>query len=160
MPFKLRDVHPKFTQAPTDMLKRVEKRRRKKEEEEKLGLDDDMKDILGLQDTDSDESDSDSDRGSEGSSGDGSEGDEGEDVGSEDEEANARRPILEESEEETVNLEGTAISIREALHDPIFIVSVQPDIQACIVCPRKLLKNTKMTAVHRSSKASHSLCPV
>src|SRR3984885_6996696 len=54
----------RFRQRPLDfvhMYKRVEKRRRKKEEEEELGLDDDMKEVLGMQDTDSDESDSDSD---------------------------------------------------------------------------------------------------
>ncbi|CCO32454.1 hypothetical protein BN14_06514 [Rhizoctonia solani AG-1 IB] len=40
------------------MYKRINKRIRKKEKEEELGLDDETKEILGMQDTDSDESDS------------------------------------------------------------------------------------------------------
>jgi hypothetical protein len=40
------------------MFKRVSKRIAKKEEEEALGLDADMKEVLGLQDTDSEESES------------------------------------------------------------------------------------------------------
>ncbi|KAF7336834.1 hypothetical protein MVEN_02119500 [Mycena venus] len=38
------------------MFKRVEKRRKRQEEEEELGLDEDAKEVLGLNDTDSDES--------------------------------------------------------------------------------------------------------
>ena len=41
------------------MFKRVEKRRLKKQEEEELGIDEDMKEILGMHDTDSEESASD-----------------------------------------------------------------------------------------------------
>ncbi|GLB40350.1 hypothetical protein LshimejAT787_0802210 [Lyophyllum shimeji] len=48
------------------MFKRVEKRRRKREEEEELGLDEDMKEVLGMHDTDSEESASDSDESSDG----------------------------------------------------------------------------------------------
>lgn len=40
------------------MLKRVEKHQRRKEAEEKLGLTEDMKEVLGMHETDSDESDS------------------------------------------------------------------------------------------------------
>ena len=43
------------------MFKRVEKRRRKKEEEEELGLNEEMKEIMGMHDTDSEESASDTD---------------------------------------------------------------------------------------------------
>ena len=49
------------------MFKRVEKRIWKKEKEEELGLDSEMKEVLGLQDTDSEESDSSSDNDSDGS---------------------------------------------------------------------------------------------
>jgi hypothetical protein len=42
------------------MFKRVAKRVKRKEEEEALGLDEDMKEALGMHDTDSDESESDS----------------------------------------------------------------------------------------------------
>jgi len=39
------------------MFKRVDKKRKKREEEEELGLDQEMKEIIGLSDTDSEESD-------------------------------------------------------------------------------------------------------
>jgi hypothetical protein len=42
------------------MFKRVAKRVKRKEDEEALGLDEDMKEALGMHDTDSDESESDS----------------------------------------------------------------------------------------------------
>ena len=37
------------------MFKRVQKRQRKQEKEEELGLDSEIKEVLGLQDTDSEE---------------------------------------------------------------------------------------------------------
>ena len=46
------------------MFKRIEKKAKKRKRDEKLGLDDEAKQVLGLQDTDSDESESDSDLGS------------------------------------------------------------------------------------------------
>jgi hypothetical protein len=119
------------------MFKRVEKRRRKKEEEEELGLDDDMKEVLGLQDTDSDESDSDSD--SEQTSGivDAVEDIEG---------------SWEEGGEGEGRKAGNAeISIEDALADPVYLVSLEPDIKGCIVCPGKLLKHPKMIEVHKAS---------
>lgn len=45
------------------MYKRVEKRRRKQSKEEELGLTEEMKEVLGMHDTDSDESDSSSSSG-------------------------------------------------------------------------------------------------
>jgi len=118
------------------MFKRVEKRRRKKEEEEELGLDD-MKEVLGLQDTDSDESDSDSD--SEQTSGivDAVEDIEG--SGEEGGEGEGRKAGNAE------------ISIEDALADPVYLVSLEPDIKGCIVCPGKLLKHPKMIEVHKAS---------
>ncbi|KAF8720860.1 hypothetical protein AX14_010647 [Amanita brunnescens Koide BX004] len=43
------------------MFKRIEKRLKRREEERQLGIDDETRDILGLNDTDSEESESDSD---------------------------------------------------------------------------------------------------
>jgi len=123
------------------MFKRVEKRHRKKVEEEELGLDEDMKEILGMHDTDSEESES----GSEQSSGgDIDEGQDGlpneEDFGQSesDDEDVAKQPV---------------ITVQEALRDPIYLASLQPDIKACIVCPGKLFKTVKMVELHRLSKA-------
>jgi len=132
------------------MFKRVEKRRRKKEEEEELGLDEDMKEILGIQETDSEESASDSDDSDDGSS-DGDEDmekdgvgegevDEGEEGESEDEDAG------QEEEEEDPN-----ITVAQALNDPVYVVSVLPEVKACVICPGKLLKGVKMVQTHRDS---------
>lgn len=125
------------------MFKRVEKRRKKKEEEEELGLDEDMKEVLGMQDTDSDESDSDSDpsltdQGAEDSTGELPEAEnEGED----------------QSEEDDDKEEGPTVTVQEALQDPVYLVSIQPDVKACIVCPGKLLKGARMVQLHRKSNA-------
>lgn len=124
------------------MFKRVEKRRRKKVEEEELGLDEDMKEILGLQDTDSDESDSDSDQSST------EDVEEGEkyfsDMGGFGKDSGTDQN--DEKEEEH-------ITIQEALRDPVYLISLQPDTKACVVCPGKLLKGGKMVELHRTSKA-------
>jgi hypothetical protein len=128
------------------MFKRVEKRRRKKEEEEKLGLDDDMKEVLGMQDTDSDESDSDSDSESE------REFDAGVEKASEGSEG---------SEEEGADGESSTpeLSVEDALEDPVYLVSLELDTKACIVCPGKVLKHPKMIEVHKASGVctSHGL---
>ncbi|KAF8813356.1 hypothetical protein BYT27DRAFT_7230935 [Phlegmacium glaucopus] len=114
------------------MFKRVDKRRRKKEEEEKLGLDEEVKEILGIQDTDSEESESESDF------------DEGEEEGS------AAEGERDEEEDEG---EDPSVTVSQALKDPVYIVSILPDVKACIVCPGKLLKSVKMVQLHRTSNA-------
>lgn len=158
------------------MFKRIERKLKKKQEEEELGIDEDMKEVLGIHDTDSDESNSDSE--ASGSS------DEDEDEGGgEDEEPDLdtllkKRKRLgsaseEEEESELDDAEGEdqamedddqqsedadendlQISVEEALRDPLYIVSIQPDIRGCILCPGKLLKNPKMAEVHRDSQVS------
>lgn len=122
------------------MFKRVDKRRRKKEEEEKLGLDEEVKEILGIQDTDSEESESDSDDGEEESV-----ADEEMNSGEEDEDDD------EEDDEEEDPSE--SVTVGQALKDPLYNVSVLPDVKACIVCPGKLLKSVKMVQLHRTSNA-------
>ncbi|KAF5327198.1 hypothetical protein D9619_004705 [Psilocybe cf. subviscida] len=128
------------------MFKRVEKRRMKREEEEALGLDEDMKEILGMHDTDSEESASDSDDsddekdGVEEDDGEGSgldmleDGDEGED---------------EEGSEEEGEEEDPDVSVKQALEEPIYVVSVMPEVKACIICPGKVLKGVKMAHERR-----------
>jgi hypothetical protein len=128
------------------MFKRVEKRRRKQEEEEELGLDEDMKEVLGMNDTDSDESESDSDSDSDGNEAE--EEAQEEDAGEADED--------EDSSDEEDAAEEPPISVREALKDPVYVVSLQPNIKACIVCPGKLIKSAEILTRHRESKARHS----
>lgn len=127
------------------MFKRVEKRRRKKEEEDELGLDEDTKEVLGMQDTDSDESNSDSDSDSDSGG-----SDVGEDInGNGDEEVeNDAEGGDEEDDSEAENPE---ITVQDALDDPVYLISLDPDVKACIVCPGKLLKHAKMIEVHRTS---------
>jgi hypothetical protein len=123
------------------MFKRMEKRRRKRVEEEELGIDEDMKEILGMHDTDSEESDSDSDQ-DESSAG---------DVNEEQQELSRTDKGWESDQEE--DEEEHVITVQEALRDPVYLVSLQPDVKACIVCPGKLLKGAKMVELHRTSKA-------
>ncbi|KAF9532482.1 hypothetical protein CPB83DRAFT_846862 [Crepidotus variabilis] len=130
------------------MFKRVEKRRRKRQEEDDLSLDDELKEIMGFQDTDSEESDSDS----EVESGSGASGDELDDKAGNNSELEERSDEgVDEQEEEEA--EDPEVSVSNALTDPVYIVSVDPDVRACIVCPGKLLKGVNMVQTHRTSKA-------
>jgi len=133
------------------MFKRIDKKRKKREEEEELGLDQEMKEIMGLNDTDSEESGSESDSSSDRDSdaehldeedmedaGEGSGDDDAEDVdASEDDEP--------------------PISLSEALRDPIYVVSLDPDVRACILCKGKVIKGTPMSQVHKTSTVCTSL---
>ncbi|KAF8907262.1 hypothetical protein CPB84DRAFT_294776 [Gymnopilus junonius] len=129
------------------MFKRVEKRRRKKEEEEELGLNEDMKEVLGIQDTDSEESASDTDSEDENNSAD--------EAGEEDEEMEGigGDSVDEEDYDDEDEKEDPMISVSQALDEPIYVVSVLPEVKSCIVCPGKLLKSTKMVQLHRTSNA-------
>jgi hypothetical protein len=46
--------------------------------------------------------------------------------------------------------------LEEALRDPIYLVSLDPEVKACITCPGKLLKNAKMSDIHLSSQVRDS----
>lgn len=131
------------------MFKRIEKRRRKKEEEEELGIDEEMKDVLGMQDTDSDESDEDEDSDEEERHMDREENlmDDGEGALDDIQEDEG-----EEEEEENPD-ELPFITVQEALRDPLYVVSLQPEVKSCVVCPGKVLKGVSMYDVHRTSKA-------
>lgn len=126
------------------MFKRVEKRRRKQEEEEALGLDGDMKEILGIQDTDSEESDSDS------SSDDGPE-----DVADEDEQGSDRDDDEDSESDGEEKEELPVVVVSEALKDPVYVVSIQPTHWACVVCPGRSLKGKGTLETHKTSSA----CP-
>ena len=155
------------------MFKRVEKRRKRKEDEEELGIDEEMKEVLGLQDTDSSESesgsDSDSDSDISNDEGDASasgmlkrkrvkgsesEGDDSglaNDVVSDEEEEG--EDVVESDEDETDHPDsGPQITVAEALQDPLYVVSMDPEIQSCVLCPGKRLKNPAMIRVHMQSQ--------
>lgn len=151
------------------MFKRVQKRIRKREREEELGLDSEMKEVLGLQDTDSEESDSSSEDEGEGGSNseDEEEGgssdeesqedaDENEDDGIQDDEIMASAGDVPEDSDSDSEIEDSIpeMSVTEAVKDPVYVVSLQPQIKACILCHGKLLKNNKMSEVHKASKVS------
>ncbi|OAX42188.1 hypothetical protein K503DRAFT_395916 [Rhizopogon vinicolor AM-OR11-026] len=128
------------------MFKRVDKKRKKREEEEELGLDEDMKAIMGLNDTDSDESASESGSNSDGDSDAEQSGEEdleeaGDETGDETEDADA-------SEDDE-----PPISLSEALRDPVYVVSLEPDVRACMLCKGKVIKSTPMSQVHKTSTA-------
>lgn len=166
------------------MFKRVERRQKRKEKEEELGLDEEMKEVMGLQDTDSSESDSNSDdnsdsdseapgeegdatskpvkregslkrkRGAESDEEEGSEedDDEGEEVGLDGEvDEDGEEGEEEEEEDGTDEDDEPLMSISAALQNPLHVVSLDPEIRTCVVCPGKLLKNAKMIEVHMAS---------
>lgn len=136
------------------MFKRVAKRQRRQERDEAMGLDAETKEVLGLQDTDSEDSyseDSDSESGDESAT---------EDIGAVDDEDTHGDGS---DEDEFVDMDngsdvsddgGPPLSIQAALDDPLYIISLELDIRACITCPGKLLKNPTMCEVHRSSNVS------
>lgn len=141
------------------MLKRVEKRIRKKEKEAELGLDGDMKEMLGMNDTDSDESSASSD--SEDSAGEEERGPpapEDEDVSDAeedvDEDVEEEEDGEESEEDEDEEDEGPSMNVSEALRDPLYLISTEPEVKGCILCPGKLLKNTTMIEVHLQSGVS------
>ena len=125
------------------MFKRVDKRRRQKEREEELGLDEDLKEVFGIQETDTDESDSDSDSQEVG--GHLEQGQEGEDNADTDEEGDFEGQSDNEQEKPPQLL------VTDALEDPIYLISLEPDVKGCITCPGKVLKHPKMINVHMSS---------
>jgi hypothetical protein len=163
------------------MFKRVAKRVKRQEEEEALGLDEDMKEALGMQDTDSEESDSDSNSNGESdeevegvhsihacgdthvhattSSAKGSQasmdgipkGDADEGMDSESEVDRDEEEGEEDAESETSEVLNAPMNLEEALRDPVHLISLDPEVKECIVCPGKLLKNTKMVEVHVSA---------
>ncbi|KAI9567381.1 hypothetical protein HD554DRAFT_997196 [Boletus coccyginus] len=121
------------------MFKRMERKRKRQEEEEELGLDEDTKEIMGLNDTDSDESDS---------------GSEQENAQSDD-----SNPGIDEdrdqkgdttSEDDNIDDE-PPMSVAEALKDPIYLISLDPTVYGCMLCKGRLIKNAAMATVHKNA---------
>lgn len=130
-----------FPPSLITMFKRVEKKRKKLEEEEELGIDEDMKEFMGVNDTDSDESASDSDSSS--------------DEHSDADQLQSGNEDLEETGDEDGDEmeddEEPPILLSEVLRDPIYVVSLDPDVRACILCKGKVIKGTQMSTVHKES---------
>jgi hypothetical protein len=129
-----------FPSLITTMFKRVDKKRKKREEEEELGIDEEMKEIMGLNDTDSEESASDSDDDS----------DVGEDLEEDLEEAGDDNGGDAEDTDEGDDDE-PPMSLSEALRDPVYVVSLEPDVRACLLCKGKVIKGTPMSQIHKTS---------
>ncbi|KAF9243437.1 hypothetical protein BU15DRAFT_59821 [Melanogaster broomeanus] len=122
------------------MFKRVERKRKKREEDETLQLDEDVKEMIGLNDTDSDESESDSAGNSEN------------DAGSE--EGMENLGVGDEGASEGMDMEEEPpILVAEALKDPIYLISLEPTAHGCMLCKGKLIKGAEMAVVHRNSTA-------
>jgi len=139
------------------MFKRVARRQERQERDEEMGLDAETKEVLGLHDTDSDESSSssgsedDSDAGED--SADEKEGDEDEDEGASEQDEESEGDADSDNASEVMDAGEPPLSVSEALKDPLYLISLEPEVRACIACPGKLLKNSTMCEVHRSSNA-------
>ena len=139
------------------MFKRVEKKLARKKKEEGLGLSEELKEAIGLIDVDSDDSSSDESEASSSTSNSqvpskrkrllDDEPDSSSDADSE-----GQDPEAADDPEECEDDPGVQMSVEEALQDPLYIISIQPDIRGCIICPRKLLKNDAMASVHIKSQ--------
>ena len=155
------------------MFKRIEKRQKKREHDEELGIDDEMKQTYGLEDTDSDESSSDSDTSSENSEADESDDKNGDDNLDRGSTADIKTEWLatgeetseeeDESDEEELALDKEnrlpRLKLADVMKNPIYIPSAEREERTCIVCPKKILKNSRMAEVHVASAVRwSSLC--
>ncbi|KAK0204819.1 hypothetical protein DFS33DRAFT_698842 [Desarmillaria ectypa] len=113
------------------MFKRVDRRLKRKAEDEALGIDGELKQALGIPDTDSDESDSSSD-----SSGD---------------EAQAEEVVEGDTEDEDDDAE-VRMTVAQVLENPLYNSLQDIDMTACFVCPAKLFKGPSMIQIHLQSK--------
>ncbi|KAF8348803.1 hypothetical protein F5887DRAFT_947587 [Amanita rubescens] len=137
------------------MFKRVEKRLKRREEEEKLGIDDETRDVLGLNDTDSEESESDSDllslsenelESSEDEGGDGGEvwgGIRNDEMDGDE----------EEEEEGPRHIAFPIFTTQQALDDPVYAHPTQDNAHLCSICPGKTLISAQSISQHLASKA-------
>ncbi|KAK7050836.1 hypothetical protein VNI00_004947 [Paramarasmius palmivorus] len=130
------------------MFKRVDRKRKRKAEEEALGLDEEMKEILGMQDTDSDESDNSASEVDDEGDSDSEAGDDEEINEEEDEIEDAEED--EESEPEDEEEYRPTIPLHKAVSSPLYEIL---DATACLVCPGKVLKTPDLEDTHKKSKA-------
>ncbi|KAH9930022.1 uncharacterized protein B0H18DRAFT_159283 [Fomitopsis serialis] len=143
------------------MFKRVARRQERQERDEEMGLDAETKEVLGLHDTDSDESssssgsedDSDAGEDDDAESADEKDGDEDGDEGASEQDEESEGDADSDNASEVSDAGEPPLSVSEALKDPLYFISLEPEVRACVACPGKLLKNSTMCEVHRSSNA-------
>ncbi|KAG9098088.1 hypothetical protein FS749_004720 [Ceratobasidium sp. UAMH 11750] len=140
------------------MFKRINKRIRKKEKEEAAGLDDEMKQVFGMHDTDSDESDSGASSGHDSSRDLSDSGGEDEPTSQEPSTGKRKREVSEDSQGSEPEDEGeddadetAPMTVAEALSNPLYSAQTNSDAKACILCPGKELKHSQMISVHVAS---------
>jgi len=139
------------------MFKRVEKRLKRREEEEKLGIDDETRDVLGLNDTDSEESESDSDLSLSDAFQDENDLESSEDEG--EVWGGIRVDEMDGDEEEEEEGKGPRhiafpiFTTQQALDDPIYAHPTQDNAQLCSICPGKTLISAQSISQHLASKA-------
>ena len=150
------------------MFKRLERRQKRKQQEEELGLDEETRDIMGLQDTDSSESETSSDSDSDVSNTVSDRAlpsrglakglrDGGPDHGSDTNGQESADGGQDEASEVDSKVDHE-MTIADALRNPLYALPSGSDHQTCIVCPGKLLKNQTMIDIHmRSSVCSFTL---
>lgn len=145
------DSGPGISCPPSIMFKRVDRRLKRKAEQEELGIDSELKEALGIPDTDSDESDSDGD--SDDSDEDSHEG--GLDVEvDEDENAEALSNAGSGDElSERDDPDEIEMTIDQALTNPLYPSPSDPDTTLCFVCPGRQLKASSQIDIHLKSKA-------
>lgn len=134
------------------MFKRISKKQEKQKLNEELGED------FQMQDTDSDESSSES--GSASGSGSALEDSDLEEYVDAEDGGDIQTEFLgggdedseDDSDEEGLNLENEPpMTVDEAVQNPIYLPSMQPEIRTCITCPNKKLKNNDMVEIHLKS---------
>ena len=135
------------------MFKRVEKKITRKRKEEELGITEEIKEAIGLNDVDSDDSSSDESEASSSSTTPGILSKRKRSFEEELDDCSAAASGSDTSDE-AEDEDGVQMTVDEALHNPLYLVSIQPDIRGCFVCPRKILKNDTMVSVHTKSQVS------
>ncbi len=128
------------------MFKRVDRRLKRKAEQEELGIDSELKEALGLPETDSDESESDSDSDDDGQE-DNPDDDENDDRQEEDDGRGDEQSSSDEADEDV------HMTVKQVLANPLHPSPSNSDITKCFICPGKLLKNETMIQLHLKSKA-------
>ncbi|KAF9052455.1 hypothetical protein BDZ89DRAFT_1153835 [Hymenopellis radicata] len=124
------------------MFKRVDRRLKRKAEQEELGIDSELKEALGIPETDSDESESDDDS---------DDGDDGQDENQDDDANDEDDPADEQSSSDEAD-EDVDMTVKQVLVNPLHPSPSNPDITKCFICPGKLLKNETMIQLHLKSK--------
>jgi hypothetical protein len=138
------------------MFKRVSQKLKKKEKEDELGIGEELREMFGGQETDSEESSSDSNSSGSNSDSDG----DSEDEGAEDTEGQRNRiQIDDDSNSDDEDGSPPPVSLDKAATEPIYELSREkgPTHHGCIMCDGRILKSESMVADHLQSAVSFHL---